>query len=69
MSEKEFIKTCKDAKNDYLADNPGAAMDDAAFDMADNMLYDPRMKLFVQWKLNTKDKQTVREYVADEIYN
>ena len=77
MTDKQFEKMCKDAAKDWQADNDhdkslgghDTSLGDVALDMADNMLYDPKVKEYVKYQLGDNyNAQTAREYVADSIH-
>lgn len=76
-TDAQYKKMCKGAREDWEGDNAhdkenGDELDmdigDVAYDMADSMLYDPKLLAYVKKKLGSSySKQTAREYVADDI--
>lgn len=80
MTAAEFKKLIKGAAADWKADFAGQTemdLGDVVWDMADSMLYDKSLEDYVR-KLMSKNsgrkpeqisRDSVRDYVANEIYN
>lgn len=67
MTDSQFKKLCKDTVSDCKAS--GIDIDGCAFDIADNMLYDPKVIAYVKKKLGSSyNKTTAREFVGDCLY-
>ena len=72
MTDKQFDKMCKDAGKDWSADNDHdggeQTLDQVAYDMADSMLYDPKVKEYVKYNLGSEySKERACEFIADRI--
>jgi DNA-binding transcriptional MerR regulator len=71
LSDKEFNKICKDAASDWKDDNDDkdVTLGHVAPDLADSMLYDPKILAYVKHKLGSEySKQNAKEFVADSIH-
>jgi len=71
MSYKTVIKRAIEAGHDYIADNPEGSIEDAAYDIADCLLYDPRIYASVKRHLkefhNNVDRWQMKEILADYV--
>ena len=71
LTTAQFNKICKDAAKDWKADNKDEdlTLADVAWDLADSLLYDIKIKEYVKKKLgNEYSKDAAKEYIADTIH-
>ena len=68
MTKKQFEKMCKGCRDDFEADEMGCTLADAAYDLADSMLYDPDVKAYMKKAYPNANNQLLREILADNIY-
>lgn len=71
LNTAQFNKICKDAAKDWKADNDDEdlTLADVAWDLADSLLYDIKIKEYVKKKLgNDYSKDAAKEYIADTIH-
>lgn len=74
MSDKKFEKMMRDTRSDLESD--GMDIGDVASDIADSMLYDKDVALYVRHTIarntgqspDSVSKQTMKEFLADNIY-
>lgn len=71
LSYKTVIKRAMEAGHDYIADNPEGSIEDAAYDIADCLLYDPRIYASVKRHLkefhDDVDRWQMKEILADYV--
>jgi hypothetical protein len=76
-TDAQYKKMCKGAADDWKADNDhdevnGAendmSIEDVAYDMADSMLYDPKIVAYLKKKLGSSySREKAKEYLADDL--
>ena len=70
LTDKQFDKICKDSASSWKDDNEDdeQSLGQVAPDIADSMLYDPKIVDYVKHKLGSGySKQRAKEFVADSL--
>jgi anion-transporting ArsA/GET3 family ATPase len=68
MTRAQFMKRMKSARKDFLGDNPDLEIEQVAYDMADNLLYDSDILNFVNKEMGANvHRDLKREYVAGSL--
>lgn len=67
MTRRQFEKMCQDCREDFQADEVGCSLQDAAYDMADSLLYSQDIMAYMVKEYNTNNRTLLKEILADNL--